>query len=93
MIEVIDFWAPWCGPCKVMGPIIDGLAAKYADNENILIRKVNADDTDSREELIENEIRSIPTLIFKKNGEPVNRIVGVKKSQELEAIIEELLVN
>ena len=91
MIEVIDFWAPWCGPCKVMGPIIDRLAEKYADNENVIIRKVNADEFP--QETADHGVRSIPTLIFKKNGEVFNRLIGVKKESELEAIINEAIVN
>ena len=91
MIEVIDFWAPWCGPCKVMGPIIDRLAEKYGDNENVIIRKVNADEFP--QETVDHGVRSIPTLIFKKNGEVFNRLIGVKKESELEAIINEAIVN
>ena len=91
MIEVIDFWAPWCGPCKVMGPIVDSLIEKYKEHESVTIRKVNAD-----EDLVainENAIKSIPTLIFKKNGVTVKNLVGVRKGSEIEAMIEELLVN
>jgi thioredoxin 1 len=91
MIDVIDFWAPWCGPCKVMGPIIDGLIEKYAEHESVTIRKVNADEDSVA--INENAIRSIPTLIFKKDGVTVKNLVGVRKGSEIEAIIEELLVN
>jgi thioredoxin 1 len=91
MIEVIDFWAPWCGPCKVMGPVIDQLIEKYADLENVVIRKVNADE--APDETASHGIRSIPTLVFKKDGQEFNRLTGIKKSTELEAIINEALVN
>jgi thioredoxin 1 len=91
MIEVIDFWAPWCGPCKVMGPIIDELIEKYSEHESVTIRKVNADEDSIA--INENSIRSIPTLIFKKNGVTVKNLVGVRKGSEIEAMIEELLVN
>jgi thioredoxin 1 len=91
MIEVIDFWAPWCGPCKVMGPIIDGLIEKYSDHDSVTIRKINADEDSVA--VNENAIRSIPTLIFKKNGVTVKNVIGIRKATEIEAMIEELLVN
>ncbi len=69
---VIDFWAPWCGPCKMVTPIIEELAAEYEGR--IAIGKCNVDD--NNDVAVEFGIRNIPTVIFLKNGEMVDKQVG-----------------
>ncbi|MCU0446586.1 MAG: thioredoxin [Microscillaceae bacterium] len=82
---LVDFWAEWCGPCKMLSPIVEELAVEFGDQA--VIAKVNVDDN----MLISQEfnIRSIPTLLFFKNGEVVDKQVGyVPKNvlkQKLEA--------
>ncbi len=71
-LVVIDFWAEWCGPCKMIGPIIDELSEEYKDRA--VIGKVNVDDND--EVTSKYGIRNIPTVIFIKNGEVVDKSVG-----------------
>lgn len=69
---LVDFWAPWCGPCRMVAPIVDEIADQYADQ--IKVFKLN---TDENGELASHYgIRSIPTLIVFKNGQPVDRILG-----------------
>jgi len=84
-ITVLDFWAPWCGPCRMLGPIIEELAAA---NEGISIGKVNVDE--NGELGLTYSVRGIPTIIFFKNGEVVEKIVGVKSKAELQAKIDSL---
>lgn len=71
-LVVIDFWAEWCGPCKMIGPIIDELSEEYKDRA--VIGKVNVDDND--EVTSKYGIRNIPTVLFIKNGEVVDKSVG-----------------
>lgn len=71
-LVVIDFWAEWCGPCKMVGPIIDELAEEYKDK--VVIGKVDVDNND--EATSKYGIRNIPTVIFVKNGEVVDKVVG-----------------
>ncbi len=84
---VVDFWAPWCGPCKMLGPVIDELAAEYAGK--LYVCKMNVDEND--EVCQQYGIMSIPTVLFFKNGELVNRHVGfapkAKMQQNFEAML------
>lgn len=84
-ITLVDFWAPWCGPCKMMGPIIDELSA---DNEDINVCKMNVDDNSASP--VSFGIRGIPTLIFFKNGEIIDKLVGVSSKSALQAKIDSL---
>lgn len=84
---VVDFWATWCGPCRMISPIVDQLAEKYAGRVNVV--KCNVDD--STEIPVKFGIRNIPTLLFFKNGELVDRLVGAVPQAELEKKIESLL--
>lgn len=78
---VIDFWATWCGPCMKLGPIVEELAEKYGDRA--VIGKLNIDE--ESEIVAENRIRSIPTVLFFKNGAVQARTVGLVKLEDLEA--------
>jgi thioredoxin 1 len=69
---VIDFWAEWCGPCRMVGPIIEQLAEEYKDK--VIIGKVDVDE--NNEATTKYGIRNIPTVLFIKNGQVVDKIVG-----------------
>ncbi len=76
---LVNFWAPWCGPCHVMAPVIEELAAEFA--ERVTVGKVNVDDYPSL--AAQYGIRSIPTLLLFKDGEVVDRAIGVVPKQTL----------
>ncbi len=84
---MVDFWAVWCGPCRMLSPTVDDIAAKYEDKVEVV--KCNVDDC--QDIAIQYGIRSIPTLVFFKNGEVVKRTVGVVPASEIENILEGLL--
>ena len=84
---VVDFWATWCGPCRMISPIVDQLAEKYAGRVSVV--KCNVDE--STDIPVKFGIRNIPTLLFFKNGELVDRLVGAVPQAELEKKIEALL--
>ena len=76
---LIDFWAGWCGPCKMLSPIIDEVANEVADN--IKICKVNIDE--QQDLATQFGIMSIPTLVVIKNGQIINNSVGVRSKEEI----------
>ena len=76
---VLDFWAMWCGPCKMLSPVLDELAAEYSDRARFC--KVNVEDEPELSARF--GIASIPTLIFFKNGEILKKTVGYREKDEL----------
>ncbi len=81
---LVDFWAPWCGPCRTIAPIVEELAQEYQGK--IKVVKVNTDDNVKTAQ--EYRISGIPSLLFFKNGEPVEQMVGVHKKSTLSGMID-----
>ena len=84
---VVDFWATWCGPCRALAPVVEEIASEYEGKAEIV--KCNVDDCD--EIAAQYSIRSIPTLIFFKDGKAVDRLVGAVPKSEITAKIDALL--
>ena len=84
---VVDFWATWCGPCRMVGPIISELAEKY--DGKIVVGKCDVEECDDL--AAEFGIRNIPTVLFFKNGEVVDKLVGAVSKQKFEEKFEALL--
>lgn len=84
---LVDFWAPWCGPCKMIGPVVETLAVENA--ERIKIAKVNVDE--NKELSVQYGVRGIPTLAFFKGGSEIKRIVGAQGKEQIQQAINEVL--
>ncbi len=84
---LVDFWAPWCGPCKMMSPIMEEIAEEYAEKSKIC--KLNTDD--ARDSAMEFGISAIPTIILFKGGQVQKKWVGLSSKKDLVAAIDELL--
>ena len=85
---LVDFWASWCGPCRMMAPIIEELEKEFKGKE-VKIGKLNVDENEKIAQ--QYHIMSIPTIIIFKNGKPVEQMVGVRGKEELAKKIEDLL--
>lgn len=86
-LVMIDFWAEWCGPCRVIGPVVEELAVDYADK--VIVGKVDVDNND--EITSKFGIRNIPTILFLKNGQVVDKQVGAAQKSLLVEKIDKLL--
>lgn len=84
---VVDFWAPWCGPCRTVSPIIDVLAKEFAGR--VKIGKINVDE--NSKVAGQYSIMSIPSVVFFKNGQPVKTMVGAQSKENYKQVIEEIL--
>ena len=84
---LLDFWAPWCGPCKMIGPFIEQLAVEYSGR--LKVGKVNVDEESSLAG--SHSVVSIPTLVVYKDGKIVNQAVGGLPRQNIEALFKDLI--
>lgn len=84
---MIDFWAAWCGPCRMLTPTVDEIASEY--DGRVVVAKCNVDDAE--DVAMQFRIRNIPTLIFFKDGAPAGRLVGLVSKAEIAAELDKLV--
>ena len=80
---LVDFWAPWCGPCRVVAPVLEQIAA---EREDLRIVKLNVDE--NQQTAASFDVLSIPTLILFRSGQPVKKVIGAYPKKKLEAELE-----
>ncbi|HDC9545005.1 TPA: thioredoxin [Staphylococcus aureus] len=86
-VQLVDFWATWCGPCKMIAPVLEELAADYEGKADIL--KLDVDENPST--AVKYEVMSIPTLIVFKDGQPVDKVVGFQPKENLAEVLDKHL--
>ncbi|HEI9404815.1 TPA: thioredoxin [Staphylococcus aureus] len=86
-VQLVDFWATWCGPCKMIAPVLEELAADYEGKADIL--KFDVDENPST--AAKYEVMSIPTLIVFKDGQPVDKVVGFQPKENLAEVLDKHL--
>ncbi len=86
-LVMVDFWAVWCGPCQMVAPIVDELAQEYTGK--LKVRKLNTDE--NPEVAGRYQVMSIPTILFFKNGQPVEKLVGARPKRQFKEVIDSLL--
>ena len=84
---IVDFWAEWCQPCKMLAPTVEEIAGEFEDQ--VQVNKLNVDD--NPQTATKYGIRGIPTLLFFKGGQVVHQLVGVKSKAEIKKVVEENL--
>ncbi len=86
---LVDFWAPWCGPCRMVAPVLEELASDYADK--IVVAKVNTDQ--NQQEALKLGVQGIPTMVLFKDGQEVDRMVGALPKEPLRRWVDATLGN
>ncbi|RXY96975.1 thioredoxin [Malacoplasma penetrans] len=86
-ITVVKYGATWCGPCKMLAPVLEKLADEMGD---VTFVDVDVDDDDAEMTVKSSEVSSVPLMVFYKNGQPVNRVLGFRPEEEIVRIIESL---
>lgn len=76
---IIDFWAPWCGPCRMQGPILEDFEQNH---DNVSVYKINVDEEGALAQAF--SIMSIPTLVYFKDGTPISKAIGVQSEEDIE---------
>lgn len=88
-VKLIDFWAEWCGPCKLMHPIIEELEKEYGDK--VTVEKYDVDDAKNQEIVRKYQVMSMPTYFIEKNGKVLQQLVGAQSKSTLTNILDQAI--